>query len=684
MVWELLRRISTYRNHKNTEYIGLACVVIGIIGLTWYLTEYVWIPEWQEGSLLFDMFHWIEQILGGNSNRTVFTLLAIWTGLSLVWILDPYKKYLFWVPIVFITTVLVTANSHEALGVPGVDELVLFVVAFVITIELTGVGFIKWILPPSHNRPFIATDKPKRVATWSIFLAVFFIIAVGFFEAHVLTSSSAQSAQHANLAVSLSASALLIYLFFITIRYTQSIRILFIGPARAGKTSAMTGLYHDIDNSKTDSNLLKTNNRKLKKGTLPDTTGEENTGYTEFEYISGHTFFRRKMVVSGFDYGGELLFGPESSQLVSALGDVRGSRTLKQRLLYRLRGHKKLWEETVDQYNKGDLNITIEEVPDEVEAVAKLADAANYVIITIPLEDFLKKVIVRETTRDYFSYFEIEKEAEGTYKVKPSGINEYDLEEDQEKSAENGSYIIERENGELKSEDSSSSDAPKPSFESEEYLLGLDLNKYYHVPDRERVRPEKYITQIKEFITKLQGERSHKRQFVWVFTMCDLVAIDFYKAYKKALEDEAENELEDMSFGEPTDGESFSIQHDTKYDSKEYNLFSYWIQKEYIEATWNDFEEVLAETREDRIYPVWYDIEQESETGNLKILTTLSWQPGADRKPKPKLFEGSLPLRDRIDGRDSRNSFFADIDNIEDMKDSLWNAINSDEDEDNG
>ncbi|WP_143414185.1 hypothetical protein [Halovenus aranensis] len=682
------------------------------------MTANIWVINWQAGGFMFVVYHQLTRIFGGNPYQIFIFLIGMWIGLSTLWLLDTYKKSLFFVPLVFLSTVILTLVKTTNVLQPGpvlrADYLIVFVAALIFSVSVIGqVPFISWIRPPRGKQNHLMGPPPRSIpqSPYIIFVSVAVAVVLGLLDFHLFSGDFLQLSENNDLAINVLAGGTLIFCFYETAEYRRSVRVLLLGPARAGKTAVLAGLYNDIEYSKTESsssdsgyslfdstryiestssNRLKKIARNLRNGKLPDRTDEEGTEYIEIEYVSGHQFFRKKTTVSGFDYRGEILFdrGTETENLgfINTLEGIRNERTVVERLLHRF-GAIDYWNRAIEEQGNIDPRWADKDHP-EIETVAKLADTADHLILTLPIDDFLNRVIERENIRGYYPYFKIEKSGNDQFDLTlPNNLDilrdknawEADLLDEFTGSE---TVNINRQDGELRFDDLDRP-CPEPNFESVEYLIPVDKDTTYsHMANR--TNPQIYTEQLEGFIDKLQEKGAAGRKFTWIFTMADLVAKDFDEAVASATEIE-ENGTESKIIDELEEniGSVSTSFRKRQMNSVQYCLFAHWIKEMYIKTLWDeqDFENVLTNTREDSIFPVWFDIKERSPEGELRIRTDKKRKgqsepnDNARAEHRGDLLEGSDEILNRIEGKNTAMTQFAGSEIVSNSYSKLYGTI---------
>lgn len=630
----------------------------------------------------------VSQILDGVTSVTgpseaILILLGVWGGLTLVWLFDTYKRRLAFVPLsvgaiglYFVVTEGLFANL-SAMGV------VLFLSFFALAAEVGGLPLVRYLLGRrvriTGNPPVELRDGP-RAMFWLLCVLVIGSLLV-IFSGGGSTSTGIVEWQQTPLD-SILAGIVLIGLFKNYTGYDNKTRVIQLGPARSGKTTMIGGLYSDAPGSNSKSPRLDEVEYQLTNGgKIPDdrTSSPE---IIEFSYISDASLTKSKTSIHSVDHKGELLTtgGRLMSDLVQSIdvkpdGDSPAeSSSLFEKARFKLSNYLSdswtIWQSGISDINSL-YDVSMEPREDSIydtsdlgsdellkkqrEALAKLVEGADLVILTVPLDDFLGPVIDRGNEPSYTGAIVIERTDIGEderYEITlPDPVDESQY--NKEDVAPGNSYQISRnETGRLVY-DECGEEFIRASFESFEALPRIDDDRRYIIPGKGvRVNPSEYKREYRELVDYYSDD--HTKSFAWVTTMSDLVFEDFKSVYEGV--QDSERDSDDVKRAKDIEG-AFEADMpavlERSVDEEQgfvYRLFSKWIQYEVLQPQWpgvvrnGDSADIglLEESHEKTIYPVWFAVDDESSSTSEELVLK-------DNSANHVL-QGSKYLRTRIEG----------------------------------
>jgi len=486
----------------------------------------------------------------------------------------------------------------------------------------------------------------------TLFFCITFLVFLGLFDHHIsLTSGTSTLRFSSELPVNVASGLLLGFLFFTFTRYDNEVKIVQIGPARSGKTSVIGGLAGDIDRAARESDGDRTIDEIRSdledRRQFPDRTQDtaEDISYYEFEYMSSKPVFRKKNIISTLDYPGEWITGGRSEiPLSDAIVDYQERRNENRlhKAMARIShflpivSTKTPWAEGISDINKKDKT--------DVTALAKLIEGADIVVFTIPLDDFLGGAIERGNIPDYAKDIKL---------IEPTDAEDEFIVKTPANDRNQGRKRVLREEGELKYAECGS---PYPDPWGEiEYLPRTPNGGHYHTAVDRSTRDE-YKEEYKDLIRVLNKDL--KKSFVWTTTMSDLINEDFLTVYKRTidlLDDPSElsadltEHAERVAQANIFDSNGLEF---IRHNRRGRKIHAKWIQKTYIENAWPEFDQMLSDTFEGFVYPVWFEIDTERSSldppGILLENDTVLW--GSDsllsRFENQKLEHGGQLLDD--------------------------------------
>ncbi|WP_142860722.1 Bax inhibitor 1 family protein [Salinigranum halophilum] len=635
-------------------------LLFGIVSTTFLLVHEVWVPSWNEGLLLSGSFGLLVGLLG-TETAAYALVLGLWGGVVFVWLYDTYKRYLVFAPVAF-SLVIVGATIdglQSSLGMTF-EAGVLVGAGGLAGVQLGGIQFVKY----ATGRNTRLMDNPPRAlkrAPTFVFGAVLIGVVGGLIDFHLFVGSANSFSTSTGLGAvprHLLFAGVLVFCFYLSTEYDNEFRIVQIGPERSGKTAVMGGLFLHVDRNfqqERHSAHIDTISAKISNhNEFPPRTDEGDFNVLQFSYLSNRKILRKKNTVTGIDYQGELIIPNENEKSLaeevrthrenqeSSDGVVARVLAVVTNYLWFL-GSEEQWEDVFDK---------IEEQGEEINAeylriqLAKLIDTADTVVFTVPLDDFLTPVVERGNTPVYFPVFEVERLDEGRLSVR---IPETEDPDDYDGNAEPGEWVVvTRESGQLVYEESGEPATRLDEFESFEDLPSLGEDRAYYAPgQKQRADSQAYKKAYEDLIGLLRTDRT--KSFVWVTTMADLVFQDFKEMHNGVDNaEEADRKLPEMqSIRTATnDTEVFSEtpENVVRDGSTGQKLYAKWIARQYIDNRWNyDFDNMLADTFQEFVYPLWFDIDhnsQDSDGLNIQL-----------SRDEPVL-KGSEQLLRRFEGKD--------------------------------
>jgi GTPase SAR1 family protein len=597
--------------------------------------EDVWGRAWNEGSALSQV-NQITSELVGIEGAAVIIAAGCFLGLSVLWVADTYKRYQTLGPLTFLIVCLVTAGVgiFDLIDNFSFISLGLLSFSFLLGLQLGGFPIARILLRPGRGPHVNGPPYEFKLASLLVLFSIILVVLAGLFQSHTTMTigggTSFRVRRSEALVVNLLASVVLLTVFWWFTRYDHQIRVVQVGPARSGKSSLAGGLYQAA-NQETGRSIVDSKIEEIRKDIeqryqFPPRDrimDDDSGGVLDFNYVSGGYLFRKKTTVTGIDYPGELIVGPANQDSLSEQIQKTRSQPRRRDVAIVTRIQRRIgefvrsfsadnqWDSTVERLRSSSSPVTM-------QALATLVDEADIVAFVLPLDDFIRRPVLREGVPDYLiSYVVEEVDDKGEeYRIRRVGSTD-----DPTK--------IRREDGRLKHQDGTEFTAFE--FESTEHLTQIGPNKYLYM-DRaaDRSDPSEYVHEYQSIVDMYSG--AQMKSFVWVATMADLVLNDFKEGYRNVAFSEDNHVNPDI------DSVFKSNQPRLPKDSVDYRAFAQWIRTECIEDTWPGFDRVLDQTYEDFVYPVWYDVSRD-EDGELRI-----------NRSNPSL-KGAQHLLDRFDGR---------------------------------
>ncbi|WP_299334488.1 hypothetical protein [Haloplanus sp.] len=431
--------------------------------------------------------------------------VGLYVGLGLALVADSYKRaqgVIFWIGIL-LGSVFVLASRTELLGTlfggMGPSGTVAFLVFVGIGLRAAGV-----------TTDVIDDDPPYEFnrAPRLLFVVTLAAIVIGFLDFHIdyrpvvritptgLTTQTPRlwglNPSHAFTDAVFGVMCLAgLYKFT---SYESDVKVIQIGPARSGKSAGFGGLHLTVEEFRDEDAWLKSSDDVLSlrddivEGEFPEPTrNRAGLQWLEIEYNAG-VLFPEKLFLQSIDYGGALL------------GDVLANVRSDTKLAIEERASN--WTEArrqVDRVNRRLMEQEGETDGGEVVKSDEIASAvwdcvrhADRIILTIPLDDFLKPIIENGTEMEY-----IEVVRDDGSRTEAELRSALDLTESQ--------YL------------------PNPF----EYDGGL-----FYLPDRDEFRdhPSDYVTWYRDL---MKHEGFEDTEFTYAVTKADLALRDYRAAERE-------------------------------------------------------------------------------------------------------------------------------------------------------
>lgn len=616
--------------------VSAAVLLIAIFVMGRQFTSDVLATAWDNEGILHTSYVIMADLLGA-SVYVELIVVGLALGLTVVWTFDTYKKYQTFAPLTLLAVVTYGSGVHRGWldGELTVVALAFLLVSGVAGAQIGGLPVLQRTFGSVQTlvgRPPVSLSRAPQL----FFVAVLAVVAVGLIDVHVALDGGAGTfalEDRDDLPAHSVVGLVLVAAFYMFTRYDNDVRIVQLGPARSGKTSMLGGLAADIDRDAREgdgSGAIDDVRYSLeKRRRFPDIT--EDVDYYDFSYMSRHPIFRKRNTISTIDYPGEKLVGggneaPLSDQIAN-LREQEGPRLLA-RTIRRVRRVFPL----VSATNPREAAIAEldEEGTDDMKALARLVDTANCVVFTVPLDDFLTRALKRENVPDYLKEVRL---------IEPTDVpDKYIV-----RTLDNEPVRIKRSDGKLVNVEDGEP-YTEAEWESFEDLPETVSGERYYL-DRDRSTKDEYRKEFREVIRILNEDR--EKSFVWVTTMTDLVNEDFNEVYKRAQhlvdEDDIEDRELEMHVERVRNAELFdpNPKQFKKHDYHGRAVHARWIQRECIETAWPDFDDILADTFETLIYPVWFNIYPSQPEEELRI-----------KIDGQKTLQGSDLVLDRFEGRE--------------------------------
>lgn len=632
------------------DLLVLLLVAALVVQALWYLIPTVWAPVWQEGGLGYNLINVVISEIPILDHAAIYLFsIGIFAGSSVLWVVDTYRRFpgvVLWMAIL-VGGFLFFSSGYNFSATDLRVGMTLFVTGFFLGLQAGGLPIIKRYF--GDGTRLLGAPPHRMQQGIRITSGVIVILAVsGVLNHHFQELTSFGPLQNIDSLLIHTVSLLIIFLpLAVFTRYREPEHIIQLGPARSGKTTTQGGLFLGLEErSQHKSPLLEEIvNDYMNSGKFPERTKIYNTGnispttldmstirgtdqegetgedahnedvsIIEFTYYTQDILFPKEKVVTTVDYPGELLTGTENGE-INPLSEYLSSS-----------GDKKSWESAISYLR--DRNDELE--PRKLmRHVGYLIEDAEYVVFTVPMDDYLGPIVqnrpdnVPEYHRDVIWQIRegtdnndsgtTQTESMPPYQMRLLTDRDWtDLEKDGDKF-----YPV-------------SSTAPGFTPNRNQWLGRSEAYYVRNSNRRGREHPDQYLYEYRDIIDELDGT-DHK--FMWLATMADLVYEDFKKTLEAAREYdlqftqresiEVDTKNKEINIGRSEIGQEglVMLQNgllsseepvDPATKREEYVLFSRWIREEYL--SWHDsrFEDWFDQTFESHVFPVWFDIQQES------------------------------------------------------------------------
>jgi hypothetical protein len=152
------------------------------------------------------------------------------------------------------------------------------------------------------------------------------------------------------------------------------------------------------------------------------------------------------------------------------------------------------------------------------------------------------------------------------------------------------------------------------TWESTDNLTPVGDGTYYAV-DRDRDDIYAYMSEYSDIVNELKSDK--RKSFAWIATMSDMVNNDFEAVYENVKDNGTLR-------GEGGDVDRlFEYEPLTKVirtDPGGGELHARWIQRAYIEREWEAFGQMLTNTYEDYVYPVWFETGRPDDGSDTPVI----------------------------------------------------------------
>lgn len=553
--------------------------------------------------------------------------IGFFMGCAFVWLLDTYKRYQAVILWVLIGTFLVVLWGEGRLVPALLNNLTptngaFWLAGVLLGVQLSGVplyqysrGRKEYLLPnPPHEFP----RAPRLV-----FAGIAVTLVAGFLNYHVVSPSPGSLVYtplkgQSKMFQHFVAGVFVLGTFWKFQEYESHIRTIQIGPARSGKTAVFAGLYRYIDNNPNYDILTqeiafdRDYVDSIGQGEFPDRNQatEKDDGPTtqwlEIPFVSSGRLFRKRLVLSTLDYPGELV-------------DVVGPELEKE--IERYVESDEYTSDSDEQWEDGrQLAENLDTVPDKkdriVESLARLVEAADTLILTIPIDDFIQELAADD--------------------VLPGYVEAYWL------RANDGEREVFGLDGERLDPDTVTMPVGEfdrlPTYNHEDHG---EVSLYVVGEAGERTQPETY-GDVYEWLANRYGAVSagEDKRFVWTVTKSDLVSDQYEQAFEAVTDTTLDPETTVSDLIE-ADGRRIPERADAQ------KLFARWIETRLIETptSWTQFRGAKRDlTGEQFVYPLWYEIVDEEPPGEDE-------EPKIDTTTYPTVLRGANYFLNRIKGR---------------------------------
>jgi hypothetical protein len=621
MFW--IPRRPLRRNPALREGLAGAVLLLFVAAVTYWLTTEFYLPAWESRGLVavvaIGLGQTFDPWIPGETYLFLYVLpVGFLLGTAVVWFLDDFKRY----QAVILWTVIVIgflALWQRGKFVPALLANLTFVnLFFLLSAVVVGVRTAGVPLEAVRRRGSnLLGDTPREFSRAPrLVLASFaLVVAVGFVDFHFLDPSGSSLLRDGvrrqqMVLPHLFFAVLLLYAFWKFTEYESEIRTVQIGPARAGKTAVFSGLYaylensdeYTIDESEAEFDLSYLD--AVKNGEFPDRNkaaqgSGPTTQWLEIPFVSNRWLFRKRIVISTLDYPGELVGrkGPGLDEKVQEYENSDESTDDEQTLVA---DAKRL---VAGAEGRDNPERRAEQL---VEALARLVHAADTVLVTIPLDDFVQEVAADDAVPPYIEAYWLKESTDDS---------------DRQLYRLDGS-VAEKEytyTGEVE---------PLPTYEHDE----LGEVRLLLPNESGRTSNEEYRDVYESLVRRYADDG---KEFVWTVTKADYASKQFVDACDKATgtnrDDRGRDPVKDVQA------------HKIPEAEKAQKLFARWVESRLVESqdNWRQFSQQMRETtNESFVYPLWYNITDDSP-------------PSGDTEPSidtnyPTILRGAEYLVDRI------------------------------------
>ncbi len=637
---------------RQRQVGSLLLFVTAVVLALWFLVPNVWAPAWRAGGVAHGVVAVVVGPVPVLDHAAVYAALAgVFLGTSVLWVVDDYKRRF--------SVVLWSGNLAgavlfwqawtEPLAPPVWLSVVCAVLGAVLGAQAGGLSLYGYLV--GEKKVLLRWTEPKKFETGVRLTSagVVLLVVVGLSEQFLGTANPGGVVEHAVAVASVALPLLAVQ------RYEDAERIIQLGPAKSGKTSTQGGLYMSLETRiESDSPLLQSiHESHMRNGEFPDRTRvhtlAESEGSTiplanggtvdthdgsadddqgggedptveealllRFSYLTREFLFPKEKIITAVDYPGELL--TDVGEQDSSISDYVATHVEKVRS-----GEIEdlSWAEVIERLQQGgedDLVAGELEQREVMSYIAHLVRSADYVVFTVPVDDFVGPVVA-DRPENLPTYHR-----NAIWEIRPAGDADADYET--RRLSADGEWVKLRESaGTCRAVEGQLPPGFNPNTDA--WLGGDDV--YYYRGRRERIPPQRYLNEYRDILNALPDLREY--HFIWMATMSDLVYDDFEPLVRRA----RERTLTPTVGGETidvTDGQIGVSRSDIDVElleggllesnrpvtpessEDEYRLLSTWILREYLLAEEPTFGNLLERTNEDHVFPVWFDIEDDTE-----------------------------------------------------------------------
>lgn len=634
MLW-LPRRPFGRRPDLKEGLTGIVLVAF-ISGVSYLLTDTFYQPNFDKNpteSVVYTILTGIGSTLNpwipGETHLFLYLpLVGLLFGFVFVWALDYYKRYqaIFLLVAILGGLVATAENGHllpafaENFTLTNVLALLVGVVG---GIQISGVDLIGAARDPTKRALGDAPREFPRAP--NLVLRVFsFVFVLNFLDYHFLDARAVpfvRSSVNAQPMVvpHLLGGVLALGAFWKFTEYESEIRTVQIGPARAGKTATFGGLYEyldedgngyhiDTDREKFDQEILERldENRFPKRNSGAEVDEEKSAQTLKIPFISKGWLFRKRIVLSTIDYPGELIgeTGPSLDGTIAWMreaGDIPDDDDTRRSRV-----------ESLIKAGNNPKELEKEETPAAklVEALALVVEAADVVILTIPLDDFLQPVASNDELPDYVDGYWAWRDDDDRVRAARIGGGPVELDEE----------LNDIEH--------------LPTYDHDEYgRVRLYIPGEHGQRSSTQVYLEEYESLVERYGTTANDEE--RKEFIWTVTKADYAESQFKSAFKETVNAEVGDELADVVATDPR-----VIPDRTKAQK----LFARWTERLIdFPENWDGFRTIRKRTGERFVYPLWFQIDNDEPPTDDEELTF--------NTARGNLLQGAEYLVDRIERR---------------------------------